>query len=407
MKSPVRTVALALIATTATASGTAATASTCARPAGAGERRIAVPRYVVGGVTTQILADRGKAKRLYVTNGRVVLRTDDEGCRWTTIFVAPEGSTVAQLAGGFAATPGRIALVVTRSPYHSDLTPNDDVVGGNLLMLSSDAGRHWVVRLAGARGVGYEVLLTPADRNVAYVVVSSTLDVTTDGGESWTTRLANTADYSYFGTAGPRAVDPVDAKHLWFLAGQSRGDGLILSSGAMMRSTDGGATATRVADVNPRTIVVQHATGRPAVVTISSNTISHSIYQSTDGGKTFREMEMPPPDLSLQFVRTDRTGTMYAGVQGPSGCNIKDADGHLRQCYNRVVRYDPRIPRWVVEHEWPMITSSGNADGSLRLGAGNLAYYLRAGDVWTLRPDRTGYATGPTLDEIRVFTVAT
>lgn len=138
----------------------------------------------------------------------------------------------------------------------------------------------------------------------------------TDGGETWTemTRglpelMGNTAV----------TVSPVDSDRLWAM--------IEAEDGGVYRSDDGGATWSRVnsnAGLRDRgwyyTNVYAHPTDRETVFVLSA-----PMARSTDGGRTFEEVDTPHGDNHDLWINPERPEVMVEGNDG--GANVTNDAG--------------------------------------------------------------------------------
>lgn len=257
----------------------------------------------VGQELTDFAVDVARPNRLYATNGLTVLRSEDGGCRWSTVY---------QLAGAAAATASvrEIVTPTERAPGRVHLVVVDDTGGVEdrlEVLTSDDAGATWhttrpfVVGEPGPRCTptsGCRLAVAPSDPDRLYLVLATpvwlfggpdVLYVSEDAGRTWQQRSYPydlVTGQSCCDHAGDLAIDPADADRLW----------LTIEGEGLFSSTDAAHTWMAVAEVenlrsNALALLDAAPNGRstPTVTTFdpSGAGSAHVQIASQDGGVTW------------------------------------------------------------------------------------------------------------------------
>ncbi len=185
------------------------------------------------------------------------------------LFLAAGALSAAARWTSIGPLGGSVEFVAV-SPANPEIVYVSSRVGG--VYVSGDAGRTWRAANAGITDIRIQCLaVSPTDGNVAYAGSQTGGFETSDGGATWTA----------LGGGFPSALitaitlDPENASTLYAVG----------TDGAVVRSTDAGATWTSLADstlsaAQPRTIAVDpsHAS------TLYLGTLQGGLFKSTDGG---------------------------------------------------------------------------------------------------------------------------
>lgn len=260
-------------------------------------------------------ADPLAPANLLVTNQQVVLRSADGGCTWSESYRLPllpgpdnplneQGRLIQVTFSGSAAAPQRAWLVAeagTRS--------------GPVVLRSDDAGQSWqpTGRLPVERQLT-NFVASPSDPDVAYVVLGigsaymPTVYATEDGGDSWQPRgaIPDLTTFAFIGFFPPVVIDPADPATLW--VGGALND-------SVYRSTDGGATWSRVGPPRRRTtaLSVARPDDGPADVVATDY---DELARSADGQQSVSQtLALPNPRLPQSVVRAgglDRPAVLFS-----------------------------------------------------------------------------------------------
>lgn len=341
----------------------ASAADRCAGRVAAGPwTSVPVPTFSEGDRSAGLHAvSPSRPELVYVSNGRVVLRSTDGGCRWQPVLRLPGSPTQEQPFTSFArvvaiAVPERAAgarhvhLLVSDTPQdiapHSVLGPVASGIGATRTLSSEDAGATWRTsaplapqgNTRGSRCTNIRscvLSVAPSDPRVLYVGLSalnafvpSVLLRSGNAGRTWELRSMPN-DYlsvgdRLVGTPGGVdvvEVDPLAPDTIWAKAGLS----------TFSRSTDGGRTWTYVEsgyDFRIPALDVFAAKTRPARVvvlhsgtTLSQELVRHS--RTDDGGRTWFARDTA--EVGLEDVEADgiahggRSDDIVVSVTRPAG----------------------------------------------------------------------------------------
>ena len=173
----------------------------------------------------------------------VVLRTQDGGHSWQTVLAIPTDDVQGDPIMGLQAVDGQIAWALTLDP-----SPCQPCLQN--LQRTTDGGRTWTRLLHGPIALmrfatgsrGWIALYDPAGSETA------TVEVTSDGGATWQSRLRAI-------DGGPAALDAASANVAWFL---TRNGGYCTASNCdrygLYRTQDGGLSWTYLD--NPKAFAV-------------------------------------------------------------------------------------------------------------------------------------------------------
>jgi hypothetical protein len=320
-----------------------------------------------------------RPRTVYLTNGRQLLRSDDQACTWRLVYDLP---TVPGSAGG----PSRAVHEITKVVVPPDPRTPDAVVllvngAGNvnnapMVLRSDDGGTSWQQAGGFIPGRAAQLRFARGDASVAYLAVNGfrlgTVALATavyrssDGGRTW--RAGNGSPEQPFATTATGTlpafvdleVDPVAPSVVWGVGG-----------GRVFRSTDaarswrflqfqdfqaGQLDLSQRADEPPRVVVFSLA-GRQAAI-------------STDGGARFRDYRLP--DTVVDAVSSPTTGDLF--LTSPTTAYGFD------RTRNRWVDIRSRVPGVLAE---PAVALGGRPQLVGRT-VDSLQFYLRTEAV---RPD--------------------
>ena len=208
-----------------------------------GWHRIAAPTFDDGGAMTTYAVARTNARRLYATDGAQVMRSNDGGCRWASVFVVPETPSNAM---PFSRPTASVTSIVTTSGMRVYLVIRD--ASHPHVLISDDGGASWrnsdsglvdssggfpPPLLAPAARSGTLYLLTYGADGISGSASTDTLFTSTDDGKSWSARPLASGGLLNGGVSPSfnyLAVDPGNAGHLW-----------AATSNGLLRSDDAGA----------------------------------------------------------------------------------------------------------------------------------------------------------------------
>lgn len=307
--------------------------------------------------------------RVFISDGRTLMATDNGGCTWREVFALPQLPSVDFPFAGeqitsieVVPTTGRMVLAVT----------------GPHVLLSDDDGRSWRTSDEGLISGGQPLILRSAPRTEDLYMAASTrltddalsgLIPTTgsavqttvvyrseDGGEAWEIRGSpaislfgprdtQTSAETWPGNLWDLRVDPLDPDALW-----------AASTAGAVRSDDGGLSweVVRGLDVNIQTVAVNHKAGSPSSV-IAVDPEVGVLYRSDDPEKL---------RWSEDFFTGFRTiNVLYQNWAAAWGTHLLDADDIVVSTPKGVFRYFAPAaswvditPLWVVERGIPLIT---------------------------------------------------
>ncbi|HEX2203134.1 MAG TPA: hypothetical protein VHG91_07540, partial [Longimicrobium sp.] len=298
-------------------------------------RARAIGPAVMGGRVSDVAYDPGDPYAFYVAFGTGgVFKTTDDGASFQAVFEREGAGAV----GDIAVSPADPKVVWAGTGEDAD---RNDVGWGDGVYRSADGGATWKnVGLRDSRVIA-RVVAHPTDAGTAWVAAVGDLFkpsagrgcfVTTDGGATWRKILAAPAPYDTRVGCGDIAVDPRDPRVIYaalyarrrtpwsFTYGTAVTDGRDL--GGVFRSTDGGATWTKltnglptltgriglaVAASDPRVVYAQVQSDEEGVLRpILGVSKRGGIFRSADGGDTWtRVSAMNPRPMYFSQIRVD------------------------------------------------------------------------------------------------------
>lgn len=212
---------------------------------------------------------------------------------------------------------------------------------------SADHGKSWRWRGLNRRTV-YSLAVHPRDANVVYAATNRGVFRTTNGGRSWTRRLAKPAHDIVISHSAPRRV----------YAGS-------ITAG-VFRSSDHGRTWTKTA-LSADSEVLSMAVHPTRPGTLYAGTRHLSVVKSRDGGRTWKQLEgtrfgEDPEDIAIDPTRPER---VFVSIHDVGILRTLDAGATWRRMAGgsepkggNAVVIDPRRPRRVFaavgDAWWPL-----------------------------------------------------
>jgi len=247
-------------------------------------------------------------QRILVTNGQVVMRSEDGGCKWSVIFTLELLPTLDKPISSATATVQSIVMPEAAGSSDNAYLVIEERVGPVVrphILVSENNGKSWELRDQGLPLVGdvLRLRIAPSDPNTLYLLVAdpqaTTMYASANAGNSWGRRG------SYL--AGDFHVDDANKESLWFY----RTPGLA-------HSVDGGASIAQNNYV-PSTIttgVVYGAPGQKSRV-IVYDPDGGSYWRTDDGGLTFEPITttgLPALSMAHGADRDDIILSTHAAV---------------------------------------------------------------------------------------------
>ena len=286
--------------------------------------------------TTVAASDPANARRLFMSDGKSLMRTEDGGCKWTEVWTVPSADSDEQYRGFIQrpllriqaiaiprAAPQRVYVGVGTSNY---FTPTfclqcTDLSVPEFHVLRSDKGGDkdsWVLAEGGLppfsatqnnnQPIINDLEISPSNAARVYLIAGSVLYSTSDSGNTWAevnpvTDPAATAERVAQGRglcAGCKmTVDPDRPSDLWIYTGSF-----------VYRSSDGGKTlipvpfgSTGTGSVGAHEVRIHRAGGGPATVVVASYgacpvVAISCLFISKEGGKSGWFAVRPPRRFS-------------------------------------------------------------------------------------------------------------
>lgn len=265
------------------------------------------------------------------------------------------------------------------SGSHVTLSPGGDkalIVANGGLYMSADKGARWR-RLAGSLpDVHLNAVAASADgRRIIAIDPQGLLIRSRDGGESWATTS----------TGEP---------HLWQVALSSDGMRGLITSGqgsakAILRTTDGGETWTRVVGPKGTFNLALSADGMRAIV-LTEDKQDTSLAHSTDGGATWTEQVIR--GTRLWAVALSRSGLIGYAV-GAKGEVLQTTDGGAT--WARRPASEPELALWHVA-----VSANGQRAAVIARTDAKQSLVLTEDGGATWRPASLPFGLWPLLDGI-------
>ncbi|HVF03239.1 MAG TPA: sialidase family protein [Frankiaceae bacterium] len=304
-----------------------------------GWQRVAAPAFDDGSdeVTAFAVAPHDP-RTMFVTNGSVIRRSGDGGCRWTQTFTTDDSVAGVPLRVG---TQVREIVAAQRWTYAvvSDLATIR-------VFASADGGRTWadteVPALPSGGLINPPHITTSLDGADVYLLLGwsdpASADVvyaSGDGGGSWTTHPV-VAGYPQEPNVVARdiAVDPLDGRSLW-----------LSSSSGILQSLDRGATwqlresSERGADLGPMSVT--HRAGSPVQVLAGSVYEDVAYVRGNGGGLTVVNTPARVESLVGGRLVTDAVIETAEGIYELDIFNLRWAPAH---------RGSPRLSRLTTDY---------------------------------------------------------
>lgn len=252
---------------------------------------------------TMVAAAAYDSNLVYASNGSVVMRSTDAACSWTTVFTA---SDVSQGVPGARVLVTALAVpssANSSSFVYVGVTASNQGVPKPAVAVSRDRGKTFTTTglSEGLPAIGWvqEVAANPTIPQIAYATVSTRLNNTvlntqvygtSDGATTWTDRTGSGG-----GTDVTDLVtDPLGQTGLY-----------ATSSGAVVHSTDGGATFTPVSGSPGRSISKLTASSGAGGLRLAVLRSDSSVATSPDGGASWSRITsgLVPAALAVMPVR--------------------------------------------------------------------------------------------------------
>jgi photosystem II stability/assembly factor-like uncharacterized protein len=219
-----------------------------------------------------------------------IFRSDDGGGRWRPL---PVTVRFPEITVGPGANPAKRVLELAVNPADSSEVYGAIEVGG--LIRSLDGGAHWECMSHGQylnddTVDTHGVLVGRWRPGTVFAITRAGLFTSTDRGEHWSSaRLPALNEKGQTYCRDIREV-PGDPKTIWVAAGANFQSDL----GALFRSTDGGASFTRVKmGVEPKTTVFALAFDERQPRRMFAATSGGEVFASEDGGTSWAERPLP------------------------------------------------------------------------------------------------------------------
>ncbi|MDQ3964208.1 MAG: hypothetical protein M3277_09915 [Actinomycetota bacterium] len=335
---------------------------------------IGAPRFASGPQEIRDYAvDPVNGATLFVTNGKVVMRSLRLGCEWEQVYALPAAGGVGEPS---SATSEIVRVEIAANNHNRIFLGIQEGAAAGMrphILTSDDTGASWTpgVGLPPQGQIGQ--IFTPMVEGAAFVgidVNGGTLDLlfaSTDGGVSWTLRSNLHETKPQSGING-FTIDPSNPESLWAHGSGSVQPGTNAPDAAgLLHSTNGGRSFANVEEF-AQTVVgpvdVYSRSGTPARIA-AFQPRQGNVAVSPDGGQTWPIVDAPTATDSVAHGerREDdavtAAGDLYAyhppsfswiNLNAPlSGLVDAQSDRRLFRYYARtgnavVVYTGPRIP---------------------------------------------------------------
>ena len=255
-----------------------------------------------GFYVTSLIADPAVRGRLWASlagelGGGLLVRSDDRGAEWAVLAKSSRAVTTRALA----LAPGEPRLLA--------------LAGDDGVRLSSDGGKTWTRTGEGVAGLQQveSLAFDPADRQVLYAGTWRQAFRTRDGGASWS-RIAD-------GMVLDATV------YSWDFASADSRDVWVSTCGWVYHSQNGGDhwVRSQTGFTNRRSHAVRRDPSRPGVVYAAT---VGGLHRSTDGGATWTRVSRE--SLVVTALEIDRkSGRLYVGTEGEGVFYSDDAGSTL------------------------------------------------------------------------------
>ncbi len=297
-----------------------------------------------GGDGMEVVYDYTNSNIVYAENQNGFrLRSTNGGASWSSINTgAPSGPWV---------TPIEMDPSVNTTLYTIGTTSGDDK-----LYKTTDSGSNWSLLFDATEDLDKDIKVAPSNNQVIYVLGSTALYYSSDGGGSFTKGLGlPTSSMNYV------AVDPTNAQIAYITRGS-----FSTSSGQVFKTTDGGANWTNVTNGLPslptNTVAVDPA--YPSNVYVGNDL---GVYLSNDGGASWNEWSDDLPNVVVMELEIH------------AGSRLIRAATHGRGMWEANM-YEPPVPSVNAGNDASVcIGGSANLNGTASGGDGSYTF------AWTVQ----------------------
>lgn len=233
----------------------------------------------------------GTPEILYASRGGDILKTEDSGVNWETIYIES------------VATQGVTALLV--DPADTSIVYAATNTGA--LNVSTDAGKTWARRSSIDREI-QKLLMSPQDRSVLFALTTTSgLWRSTDSGNTWEdiSQPLKAIDRRAY-AINDVAIKPTDQSTL--VAGTTYG---------LMSTHDSGSTWEVVPTVlEENKVPIQTVALDPEGKPIIYFSVENKVHRSTDNGANWSISQLPTGRMVSQLlIDPTNSAVLYAGVQ--------------------------------------------------------------------------------------------
>lgn len=263
---------------------------------------IGAPRFRSGPQEIRDYAiDQVTGSTIFVTNGKVVMRSLRLGCEWEQVYALPAAGGVGEPS---AATSNIVRVEIAANNHNRVfLGIQEGVAAGSRphVLTSDDTGRSWTpaVGLPPQGEIGQ--IFTPTVEGAAFVALDvngGTLDLlfaSTDGGTTWSLRSNLHETKSQAGING-FTIDPFNAESLWAYGSGSVQPGTNAPDAAgLLHSTNGGRSFANVQEFAQTVVGPVDVYSQPnkAARIAAFQTTQGNMAVSNDGGQTWPVTDAP------------------------------------------------------------------------------------------------------------------